>query len=95
MILRIMKICRYLDILYIVFSVLIMDESIKTTKVSKIKMVKVEIQLNEEVKIGLIGYKTSDHIKKIYTDMKKIKIIGDKVEPQDVKYFDKEGVALD
>lgn len=58
-------------------------------------MVKVEIQLNDEVKIGLIGYKISDPILKIYHDMRKIKVIGDEVEPQEVKYYDKDGVLLD
>ena len=47
------------------------------------------------MKIGLIGYKVSDPIYKIYNDMKKIKIIGDEVEPHEVKYFNKDGVALD
>ncbi len=55
-------------------------------------MVKVQIQLNEQVKIGLIGYKVSDPIFKIFNDMKKIKIIGDEVQPQCVKYFNKDNV---
>ncbi len=56
--------------------------------------IKLEIQINEQVKFGKIAYRAEDPISKVFHDLKRIKILPGAVEEDKVKYYDKNNKEL-
>lgn len=56
--------------------------------------IRLEIQINDQVKFGKIAYKQDDPICKVFHDLKRIKILPERIDDEEVKYFDRNNQEL-